>query len=52
MHHTLSNLDNGLVLVVPGDFEKVFKQKQMIYIPMNSHIYFPDIVETCQLYCG
>ena len=52
MHHTLSNLDNDLFLVVPGDFEKVFKQKQMIYIPMNSHIYFPDIVRYANCIVG
>ena len=52
MEHTFKSSTENPYLVIPGDFTETTKKGSMIYIPMNSKIPFPDLVNTSSLLVG
>jgi hypothetical protein len=52
MGHTFKNPTGNPYLVIPGDFPEMTKKGSIIYLPMNSRIPFPDLVNASSMLVG
>ena len=52
MAHTFKNPTGNSYLVIPGEFTEMTKKGSIIYLPMNSRIPFPDLVNASSLLVG
>ena len=52
MKHAFNKVPKPYFLVVPGDYSKIIIKDGVIYLPMNSDIPFPDLVNSASCVIG